>query len=145
VYVDKAGKNYVVPIYSVDIFTNKPLPDKYVPHDRNLPYEQWPSIFDNNLKFKFSLFKDDLISINDKMYYVSFFEATTVNVNVENINGSVFLDKKNAKEPYKKKIGYRPKSGGKKCVLRKFSVDILGNYKEVKQEKRLGNRFENRN
>jgi len=145
IFVDEAGENYVVPIYSTDIFTNKPLPDKYVPHDRTIPYEQWPSIFDNDLKFKFSLFKDDLISINDKMYYVSFFEATTVNVNVKNIDGSVFPNKKNAKDPYTKKIGYRPKSRTKKCVLRKFSVDILGNYKEVKQEKRLGNRFENRN
>jgi len=145
IFVDEAGENYVVPIYSIDIYTNKPLPDKYVPHDRTIPYEQWPSIFDNDLKFKFSFFKDDLISINDKMYYVSFFEATTVNVNVKNIDGSVFPNKKNTKDPYTKKIGYRPKSRTKKCVLRKFSVDILGNYKEVKQEKRLGNRFENRN
>jgi CRISPR/Cas system Type II protein with McrA/HNH and RuvC-like nuclease domain len=143
VFVDKTGRNYVVPIYSVDIFTNKPLPDKYVPHDRTLFYEQWPSVKDDNLEFKFSLFKDDLISINSIMYYVSFFEATTVNVNVKNVDGSIFPDKKNAKDPYTKKIGYRPKSRTKRCVLRKYSVDFLGNYREIKQEKRLGNRFQN--
>ena len=119
IFVDEAGKHYVVPIYTTDIFTNKPLPDKYVPHDRNIHYEQWPSIFDNDLQFKFSLFKDDLISINDKMYYVSFFEATTVNVNVKNVDGSIFPDKKNSQHPYTKKIGYRPKGRTKKCVLKK--------------------------
>ena len=142
VFVDKDEKNYVVPIYSVDIFSNKPLPDKYVPHERTLPYEQWPSICNNDLKFKFSLFKDDLISINDKMYYISFFEASTVNVNVKKIDGSIFPGKKNAKDPYTKKMGYRPKRRGKKCVLKKYSVDMFGNYNEIKQEKRLGNKFE---
>ena len=144
IFVDKAGRNYVVPIYSVDIFTNKLLPDKYVPHDRSLPYEKWPSVKDDNLEFKFSIFKDDLIRINGKMYYVSFFEATTVNVNVKNVDGSIFPSKKNAKDPYTKKIGYRPKSRTKKCVLKKFSVDMLGNFKEVKQENRPGNRFDNK-
>lgn len=134
VYVDMAGKNYVVPIYSVDIFTNKPLPDKYVPHDRTIPYEQWPSIFDNNLKFKFSLFKDDLISINGKMYYVDFIGGTRPNIEVKNINGAIFKSTKDKT----RSMAYL------KVKLRKFSVDILGNYKEVRQEKRLGNRFENR-
>jgi len=142
VFVDEAGKNYVVPIYTVDIFSNKPLPDKYVPDDRTIPYKQWPSIFDDGLNFRFSFFKDDLISINGKMYYVSFFEATTTNVNVKNIDGSFFPDKKNAQDPYTKKTCYRPKSKKKKIVLRKYSVDMLGNYKEIKEEKRLGNKFE---
>jgi len=144
VFVDKVSKNYIVPIYSVDIFSKKPLPDKYIPDDNTVPYEQWPSAKDDNLKFKFSLFKDDLISVNDKVYYVSFFDATTPNVNVENIDGSIFPDKKDAREPYKKKKCYRPKRKGRKCVLKKHSVDMLGNYKEVKQEKRLGNKFGNK-
>lgn len=141
-FTDKAGKNYVVPIYATDIFARKPLPNKYVPDDRTLPYEKWPSALDRNMKFIFSLFKDDLISINGEKYYVSFFEATTTNVNVNKIDGSIFPDKKNARDPYTKKISYRPKKGGR--VLKKYSVDMLGNYKEIKQEKRLGNRFENR-
>jgi|GEM_PF-1520869 len=141
VFADAAGKNYVVPIYSVDIFSNKPLPDKYVPDDNSLTYEQWPRVKESNLKFRFSLFKDDLISVNDKMYYVSFVEAGTVNINVKNIDSSIFPDKKDATDPYTKKIGYRPKSKTKKRVLKKYSVDMLGNYKEIRQEKRLGNRF----
>jgi CRISPR-associated endonuclease Csn1 len=143
VFTDDKDKNYVVPIYSTDIFANKPLPDKYVPDDRLLPYEQWPSVLNNAMNFKFSLFKDDLISINDKMYYVSFFEATTANVNVKNIDGSIFPDKKDSNDPKTKKIGYRPKGKTRKCVLKKYSVDMLGNYKEVKEEKRLGNKFQN--
>ena len=142
VFVDKDGENYIVPIYSVDFFSKKSLPDKYVPHDRTIPYELWPSIFDKDLKFRFSLFKDDLIIINDKMYYISFFEATTANVNVKNIDGSIFPDKKKSNDPYTKKIGYRPKSRTSKCILKKYSLDMLGKYKEIKQEKRLGNRFE---
>jgi CRISPR/Cas system Type II protein with McrA/HNH and RuvC-like nuclease domain len=138
IFIDKNGKNYVVPIYATDIFAKKPLPDRYVPDDRLLPYEQWPSVNSNALEFKFSLFKDDLISINDKMFYVSFFEATTANVNVKNVDGSVFSGKKDAQDPYTKKIVYRPKSRTKKCVLKKYSVDMLGNYKEVEQEKRPG-------
>jgi CRISPR subtype II RNA-guided endonuclease Cas9/Csn1 len=141
VFVDKEGRNYVVPIYSVDIFRNKPLPDKYVPDDYSLSYEQWPSVKDGNLKFRFSIFKDDLLSINGTIYYVSFFEASTVNVNVKNVDGSIFSDKKDATDPYTKKICYRPKRKGKKFLLKKYSVDMLGNYKEIKQEKRIGKRL----
>lgn len=83
-----------------------------------------------------------MISINDKIYYVSFFEAATANVNVKNIDGSIFPDKKNAQDPYTKKICYRPKGRTRKSVLKKYSVDMLGNYKEVKGERRLGNKFE---
>jgi len=137
VFVDKDGKNYVVPIYTVDMFSKKPLPDKYVPDDCSIPYDEWPSV--NPDDFKFSIFKDDLISINDKMYYVSFFEAATTNVNVKNIDGSMFPDKVNAQDPYTKKICYRPKKKTSKCVLKKYSIDLLGKYKEIKQEKRLGN------
>jgi len=136
IFADKNGKNYVVPIYATDIFAKKPLPDRYVPDDRLLPYEKWPNINDGDLGFKFSLFKDDLISINDKMFYISFFEATTANVNVKKIDGSIFPDKKDAQDPYTKKIAYRPKSRTKKCVLKKYYVDMLGNYTEVIQEKR---------
>nr|AME16478.1 CRISPR-associated protein Cas9 [uncultured bacterium] len=137
VFVDKDGMNYVVPIYAVDMFSKNLLPDKYVPDDSKVPYDEWPSadIFD----FKFSLFKDDLIGINNKMYYVSFFEAATTNVNVKNIDGSMFPDKMDAQDPYTKKICYRPKSKTRKCILKKYSIDTLGNHKEIEQETRLGN------
>ena len=146
VFVDGRGRNYVVPIYSVDIFSKKPLPDKYVPDDYSLTYDEWPSIKENDFRFKFSLFKDDLIGIeeknNEKTYYVAFFEAATVNVNVKNVDGSKFADKIDAKDPYTKKVGYRPKKKGRNLILRKYSVDMIGNYREILGETRLGNRFE---
>lgn len=146
VFVDGVWKSYVVPIYSADIFRKRPLPQRYVPDDCSLTYEKWPSINENDFRFKCSIFKDDLIGIEEKgiekIYYVSFFEAATVNVNVNNVDGSIFADKKDAKDPYTKKIGYRPRRKGRKLVLRKYSVDMLGNYREVKEEKRLGSRFE---
>jgi CRISPR-associated endonuclease Csn1 len=131
VFTDEVGRNYVVPIYSVDIFSNKELPDKYL-HKNDAPYYEWPSVKDDNLKFKFSLFKDDLIRIDEQMYYIDHIRGTRPLINVKNIDGSVF--ESNNKES---ELGYR------NVRLKKYSVDMLGNYKEVKQEKRLGSRFEN--
>ena len=132
VFTDDKGKNYVVPIYAVDIFQNKPLPDKYL-HKNDAPYDEWPSAAADNLKFKFSLFKDDLISIDGKMYYVDYVRATRTKISVKEPDGS-FIDK--TKEEKTKEIGY------KNVELKKYSVDMLGNCKEVKQEKRQANRFE---
>jgi len=129
VFVDEAGKNYVVPIYSVDIFSKKPLPDKYI-EKADAPYDEWPSVKDDKLEFRFSLFKDDLISIDGQMYYIDHIRGTRPLIRVKNIDGSVF--ESNNKE---RELGYR------NVRLKKYSVDILGRYKEVKQEKRLGGRF----
>lgn len=134
VFVDAAGENYVVPIYSVDIFTNKPLPDKYL-HKNDAPYDQWPSVKDDNLEFRFSIFKDDLISIDGQIYYVDYVRATRSIISVKKTDGS-FIDK--IKGEKTKEVRYKNKD------LKKYSVDMLGNYKEIKQEKRLGNRFEKR-
>jgi CRISPR-associated endonuclease Csn1 len=132
VFTDDKGKNYVVPIYTADIFAKKTLPDKYI-DGNDIPYEQWPSSSAKNLKFKFSLFKDDLISIDNQMYYVDFFGGTRPTISVANIDGTPFKTKNGKKE-----IRYR------NLEFKKYSVDMLGNYKEVKEEKRLGNRFENK-
>jgi len=130
IFVDAAGKNYVVPIYSVDIFRKKPLPNKYITK-ADAPYDKWPSVKDDDLNFRFSLFKNDLISIDGKMYYVDHIRGTRPEIIVKNIDGAIFSSTKDKK----RSIGYR------KVNLKKYSVDILGNYKEVKQVKRLGNRF----
>jgi len=135
VFVDKDGKNYVVPIYSVDIFSNKPLPEKYL-NKNDAPYDQWSSINEGKLKFRFSLFKDDLISINDQMYYVDYIRATRSKISVKKVDGSLINKIKGEKT---KETGYR------NVKLKKYSVDMLGKYKEIKQEKRLSNRFEHKN
>jgi len=133
VFVDKAGRNYVVPIYCVDVFSKKPLPDKYL-HKDDAPYEQWPSVKEGGLKFKFSIFKDDLISIDGTMYYVDYVRATRSKISVKKTDGSLIDE---AKGERTKEVAYR------NAELKKYSVDMLGGYKQVKQEKRLGNRFEN--
>lgn len=132
IYTDKNGKNYVVPIYSTDIFSKKPLPDKYI-HKNDAPYEQWPSAKDKGLKFRFSLFKDDLISLDGEKYYIAHVRGTRSKIVVKNIDGSSFENGTDKNEQ-----AYR------NSELKKYSVDILGNYKEVKQEKRLGSRYERR-
>jgi len=131
VFVDGAGKNYVVPIYSVDIFSKKPLPYKYIARG-DAPYEEWPSTKDDNLKFKFSLFKDDLIRIDGEMCYIGNIKGTRPKIVIKKIDGGIFRSTKKRE----RSKDYR------NSELRKYSVDMLGNYKEVKEEKRLGNRFE---
>ena len=135
VFVDKDGKNYIVPIYSVDVFSNRPMPVKYL-NKNDAPYEKWPSIDEDKHKFKFSLFKDDLISINGKMYYVDYIRATRSKISVKKVDGSSISKNKEEKT---KETAYR------NVKLKKYSIDILGGYKEIKQEKRLGNRFEQKN
>jgi len=134
-FVDKDGKNYIVPIYTIDIFSNKPLPEKYL-NKNNASYDQWPSINEGKLKFRFSLFKDDLISINNQMYYVDYTRATRSKISIKKVDGSLINKMKGEKT---KETGYR------NVELKKYSVDMLGKYKEIKQEKRLSNRFEHQN
>ncbi len=128
-YVDGKGQNFAIPIYPVDIYSHEPLPDKYIDKS-DQPYSQWPSVTDNDLKFRFSLYKDDLISINGQMFYVSFVKGTRPIIAVKNVDGSLFDDGYREKE-----ISYR------RVELKKFSVDLLGTYKEIRQERRVGSRF----
>lgn len=130
VFTDEKGWNYMVPIYSMDIVANRPLPDKYI-NKNDAPYEEWPSVEESGLSFKFSLFKDDLVEIDGIMYYIDHIRGTRSKLSVKNINGSSFKNGINEKE-----IGYR------KISLKKYSVDILGCYKEIKQEKRQLNKYE---
>lgn len=125
-YADKNGKNYVVPLYAVDFAANKPLPNRYI---CNTTYDKWPTTEEKGLTFKFSLFKDDLVEIDGIKYYIRHINSDG-RIAVKKIDGSGF------KEGEKDRISY------KTVKLKKYSVDILGNYKEIKQEKRLGNKYE---
>ncbi len=133
IFTDEKRKNYFVPLYAVDFVANRPLPNKYIP-DKSLPYDQWPSVLEKNIEFKFSLFKDDLIEIDGEKFYVDFIGGTRTNISVHNIDGSKF------KSTNDKKREFRCKN----IRLRKYSVDMLGNYKEIVAEKRQGNKFENK-
>ena len=130
VFNDHKGKNYIVPIYTVDIFSNKPLPEKYIAKS-DASYDQWPSVKADNLEYKFSLFKDDLISIDGDMYYIDHIKGTRPKIIVRNIDGTTFESTKDKI----RSVAYR------KVELKKYSVDMLGKYKEIRHEKRLGNRL----
>jgi len=65
------------------------------------------------------------------MYYVSFIKGTRPKMAVKNIDGSAFEDGNKEWE-----LAYRKRN------LKKYSIDILGNYKEIKQENWQGNAFE---
>ena len=132
IYTDEKGKNYVVPLYAEDFSSNRPLPDKYIP-GKSTPYENWPGALEKNLKFKFSLFKDDLVEIDGEKYYVDFVEGTGNAIKVRNIDGSKFKSTNDKTRKF----------GCKNVQLKKYAIDMLGNYKEIEQEKRLGNKFEN--
>jgi len=122
VFADESGKNYVVPIYAVDIFSRNPLPDKYLKKN-DAPYNEWPSVTEDHLKFRFSIFKDDLVSVDGAMYYVNFVRGTRAKINLRSIDGSL----------KDREVSYR------NVILKKYAVDVLGSYKEVKEEKRIGN------
>ncbi|MFC1795211.1 hypothetical protein ACFL3Q_16700, partial [Planctomycetota bacterium] len=74
---------------------------------------------------------DDLISIDGDMYYIDHIKGTRPKIIVRNIDGTTFESTKDKI----RSVAYR------KVELKKYSVDMLGKYKEIRQEKRLGNRF----
>jgi CRISPR-associated endonuclease Csn1 len=133
----KDGKFYLVPVYVAD-FLKPTLPLKAIV--AATPEKDWPAMEEKD--FLFSLFKNDLVSINrtgkpeDEIrgYYVGCHSGTG-NITIEihdrsNITG----EGKTRKNPWEGKGVKTVKS------FRKFQVDVLGHYEEVKREKRLGTR-----
>ena len=86
-------------------------------------------LIEDSYKFKFSIFKNDLIEIQlkDKLIfgYLNFAEGDG-RFNVMKHNKSIY-DKKNDRH-----------STGSMKYIKKYQVDALGNYVEVKSEKRVG-------
>jgi len=119
----KGKKYYLVPIYVSD-FKNKDLPNKAIVSSK--PENEWIMI-DKAYSFKFSLFKDDLIKIkNEKKEVFGYFGG------VNRSTGGI-----NIKLPDKPKE--RCEGIGSRCLLdfKKFQIGVLGNYTEVKHEKRM--------
>lgn len=120
----KDKKYYLVPIYVSD-FKRKEIPNKAVA--ANKPESDWVNI-DESYNFKFSLFKDDLIRVKDsknKEYfgYFSGMDRTTGAIDIES--------------PIKKILLGRSIGGRSLKEFKKYQVDVLGNYNEVKKEKRM--------
>jgi CRISPR-associated endonuclease Csn1 len=119
----KDKKYYLVPIYVSD-FKNKNLPNKAIVPSKS--ENEW-IVIDKMYSFKFSLFKDDLIKVKNKKEEIfGYFGG------VHRLTGGI-----NIKSCYKPKE--KDEGIGSRCLLdfRKFQVDVLGNYTEVKHEKRM--------
>jgi len=118
----KEGKYYLVPIYVAD-FSKEELPNKAIVAGKG---KEWIEI-DNSYSFLFSLHKEDLVQIQLKNEepFIGYFKGAhsgTAQVQIQSID-SDFI-----------KI-----AGSKTAVIfKKFTIDPLGYYHEVKSEKRLG-------
>lgn len=133
---EKDGKYYYVPIYVADALKSE-LPMRLATAHK--PYSQWREL-DNTYKFKFSLYKNDLVMVkpskkvdikyNDGskkplvgqlMYYVGA-DISSANINLKTHDGSGTVDG----------LGLQSLN-----TFEKYVVDYLGRVHRVAQEKRL--------
>ena len=138
----KCGKYYAVPIYVADLYKGV-LPNKVATAGKN--EEEWPQI-DDSYQFLFTLHKDDLVYIENKrgfkldkindslrsslpknkivfkdILYFEGFDRSVCTIGVTDIDNC-----------YKSRVGITTLQ-----QFKKYTVDVLGNYHEVKSEKRL--------
>ena len=126
----KEGKYYYVPIYVSD-FARKELPNKIITIGKKKL--EW-DILDNSYEFLFSLYKDDLIEVKQKnkdkvMGYYQGIGISICQITYQNIDGSKKINGKGEdSDPY---------FGGKTPeYFRKYQIDPLGFYYEIKKERR---------
>jgi len=118
----KDKKFYLVPIYLKD-FTQGILPNKAATAGKE--ENDW-RVMDDTYQFMFSLFKDDLILVKKKKesevfgYFKSMHRGTAA-INLD------YHDTSDKEEG----IGVQSLE-----IFKKYQVDVLGNYTEVKGEKR---------
>ncbi len=124
----KEGKYYYVPIYVSD-FARKELPNKIITIGKKKL--EW-DILDNSYEFLFSLYKDDLIEVKQKnkdkvMGYYQGIGISICQITYQNIDGSKKINGKGEdSDPY---------FGGKTPeYFRKYQIDPLGFYYEIKKE-----------
>lgn len=122
---NKKGKEeyYLVPIYVAD-FAKGILPNNVITMGKEA------IIIDDTFEFKFSLFKNTLISINktgkqedEQFYYYKGTDIDSARITVINID--------NSSKNEKIRISVKGLES-----FKKYQVDVLGNYSEVKNEKR---------
>ena len=148
----KDGKYYLVPIYVAD-FAKGELPNKAIVagKDKDGNKREWLDI-DDNYKFQFSLFKDDIVEISNKKikaqnvesvvgYFVSA-DSSTANITIkkaDNSEDNLFkrdIDKKTNEKKGDSLLSFGLLQGI--LYFKKLQIDPLGYYYEVKGEKRLG-------
>lgn len=125
---NKKGKEeyYLVPIYVAD-FARGVLPNKAITIGKS---DDECTIIDETFTFKFSLCKNTLISVNktgktedEKMYYYKSTDRFSATITV--------IETDNSNSDKKIRISYKGLYS-----LKKYQIDVLGNYHEVRQEKR---------
>ncbi|MBN2896574.1 MAG: type II CRISPR RNA-guided endonuclease Cas9 [Campylobacterales bacterium] len=119
----KEGKYYLVPIYVAD-FAKPELPNLAIVAGKGKPWIE----MDTSHTFLFSLHKDDLVAIKVKNKAETFgyfrgADSSTAGVHVRMI----------ASDQEIRSIGSKTAE-----YIKKFTIDPLGYYHEVKNEKRLG-------
>ena len=128
----KTGKYYLVPIYVSD-FVKEKLPNRAIVAG-NKPWIE----MDDEYEFKFSFYKRDLIEVKTKktakkesVQILGYYDSThsgTANLTIKSHDGKEELN-----------------LGSQNLVfIKKYQVDHLGNYVEVKSEKRQGSIKERR-
>ncbi len=131
--IDKKGKKqyFVIPVYVADLI-NPILPDEVLPSGKKI---------DDSHEFQFSFYRNDLISINssgksndEKLYYYNSFDIDSARIIVESIDRNALMDGNIKGKPHQKRYSILNLPN-----IKKYQVDILGNYTEVKKEKRVGN------
>jgi len=122
----KTKKYYLVPIYVSDFVKDK-LPNKAIVAG-NKPWIE----MDDDYEFMFSFYKRDLIEIKTK--------KTPTKESVQLLGYYNSTDSANAKIIFNSHDGSNEYGFGVQSSLfiKKYQVDPLGNYVEVKNEKRLG-------
>lgn len=133
---DKKNKMqyYAIPLYVAD-FVNGELPMKVVAGGK----DGWKSI-NETYQFKYSLYANDLISINEtgknddeRLFYYNSFDIDSSRIIVESIDRSVLTDTNMKNKPWQKRYSILNLP-----AIKKYYVDVLGNYYEAKNEKRQG-------
>lgn len=142
----KDGKYYLVPIYVAD-FAKDELPNRAIVALKS--YQEWDEI-DDSFEFLFSIHKEDIVEIKTKQTpsrpsivikgYLSQVVSSTAQIVLENVDNSeneIFSrDKNKDGTPKGDSIA---RYGSKTLVyIKKYTIDPLGYYHEVKGEKRLG-------
>ncbi len=125
-------KYYLVPIYVSDFVKDK-LPNKAIV-GANKPWLE----MDESYEFKFSFYKRDMIEIKTK--------KTATKESVEHIGYYDSTHSGTANIIFKEHDGSKEYSFGSQNLvfIKKYQVDALGNYVEVKNEKRQGSIKEGR-
>lgn len=118
----KEGKYYLVPIYVAD-FAKEELPNRAIVAGKG---KEWKEM-DDSYQFLFSLAKDDILRIKLKKDepFIGYFksaDSSTANIKLQYIEQDVQLNFGSKTAEY----------------IKKYTIDPLGYYHEVKGKKRLG-------